>query len=126
MRVSLRRSFIWGLVLDLRDHPGALDLLGSKDFLSFLSLLSCCDSLFVDCPDCDSVFVICSEVWCDRSSVFANALTKSALPREEWTGIDVSRVHRLLTLGDVPGGQGEDQGRLVDPHGKSREISFSP
>ena len=96
MRVSLRRSFIWGLVRDLRDHPGALDLLGGKDFLSFLSLLSCCDSVFVDCPDCDSVFVdcpdcdsvfvICSEVWCDRSSVFANALTESALPREEWSG----------------------------------------
>ena len=93
MRVSLQRSFIWRLVLDLCDHPGALDLLEGKDFLSFLSLLSCCDSVFVDrdsvfvdCPDCDSVFVDCSEVWCNRNSVFENALTESALPREEQSG----------------------------------------
>lgn len=29
-----------------------------------------------------------------------------------------------FALGDVPGGQEEDQGRLVDLHGESREINF--
>ncbi|MEJ1286835.1 hypothetical protein NN561_017847 [Cricetulus griseus] len=33
-------------------------------------------------------------------------------------------VQRLFALGDVPGGQEEDQGRLVDLHGEGWEISF--
>jgi len=35
---SLRGSFIWGLVRDLRDHPGVLDPLGGK-ILCFISAL---------------------------------------------------------------------------------------
>ena len=30
----------------------------------------------------------------------------------------------MFALGDIPGGQGEDQGCLVDPCGESQEISF--
>lgn len=41
---SLRESFIWGLVRDLRDHPGVLEPLGGKPlcFISALCLCSVC------------------------------------------------------------------------------------
>ena len=46
MRVSLRGSFIWGLVRDQRDHPEVLDPLKGKILCSVLVWCLCSVSKF--------------------------------------------------------------------------------